>query len=370
MLCEEFFQSPNHVPAIRDRLRSLVCQTGPVKLMEICGTHTMAIAKSGIRSLLPKEITLLSGPGCPVCVTPASVIDAILTLAETPDILIACYGDMLRIPGSHTGDSLLMKKARGCLIHPVYSPMDAIALAKEHPKKEIVFLGVGFETTAPGTAACIAEAAESGLKNFSVLSLLKRTEPALRSLITAPDFAVDGFLCPGHVAAITGSDAFAFLAEEYHLPGVVSGFEAADLLWSILQLMEMLASDTPTVKNEYTRLVRANGNEPALKLVRQVFRHGESDWRGLGLLPDSGYEIRPEYAAWDARLKFDFREPAVGEPPGCRCAHIIRGTESPGSCPLFGKGCTPEQPLGPCMVSGEGSCAAAYRYGINGGEPL
>lgn len=362
MLCEELFQAPEHVPAVQKRLQELVNQTGPVKLMEICGTHTMAIAKTGIRSILPDGIKLISGPGCPVCVTPAGTIDAVLSLAEIPDTILACYGDMLRIPGSNPEDSLLNKKAHGCLIQPVYSPMDALQLAKDHPEKEVIFLGVGFETTAPGTAACIAEAAENRIPNFSVLSLLKRTEPALRSLITAPDFSVNGFLCPGHVAAITGSNAFRFLPEDYQLPGVVSGFEAADLLHSILQLMEMLGAGRPALKNEYTRLVRPEGNPAAKKLVHHIFRHGESDWRGLGLLPDSGYEIRPEYAAWDAGQKFSIPAMPSKEPPGCCCPQIIRGIRTPDTCPLFGKKCTPEKPVGPCMVSSEGSCAAAYRY--------
>ncbi len=365
MLCEEFFRAPENVPAIRKQLEKLARRTGPVALMEICGTHTMAIAKTGIRSILPEEIRLLSGPGCPVCVTTASAIDAILSLAETGKVTLACYGDMLRIPGSRPGKNLLRKKAEGCPVHSVYSPMDALQIAREHPEREIVFLGVGFETTAPGTAACILEAAELGISNFSVLSMLKRTEPALRSLITAPDFAVDGFLCPGHVAAITGSDAFTFLPEDYQLPGVVSGFEAGDLLYSILQLMEMLAEKRPELRNEYTRLVHPGGNPAARKLLQRVFRHGDSDWRGLGLLPDSGYEIRPEYRPWDARHKFSFRETPAEEPEGCRCGQIIRGVQSPGSCPLFGTVCTPEQPVGPCMVSSEGSCAAHYRYSLS-----
>lgn len=362
MLCEEFFQSPEHISEIRSRLDELVRKTGPVKLMEICGTHTMSIAKAGIRSLLPKGITLLSGPGCPVCVTPPGTIDAILTLADMPGILLTCYGDMMRIPGSRPEECLLTKKAKGSPVQAVYSPIEALQTARDNPEREVVFLGVGFETTAPGTAACIAEAAESGVTNFSVLSLLKRTEPALRSLITAPDFAVNGFLCPGHVAAITGSDAFRFLPEDYRLPGVVSGFDPADLLHSILALMEMLADGRPDLKNEYTRLVRADGNPAARSLIRKVFRHGESDWRGLGVLPDSGYEIRPEYKSWDAEQKFSVHADPAAEPPGCRCAQIIRGTISPTACPLFGTRCTPEQPVGPCMVSSEGSCAAAYRY--------
>ena len=241
MLYDSSFKNPDGVPAILKKLQTLVRETGPINLMEICGTHTAAIAKSGIRSLLPEELHLLSGPGCPVCVTPAGAIDEILRLSERPDTIIASYGDLLRVPGSIRGDSLLRRRALGAMVESVYSSMDAVALAAAHPDKEIIFLGVGFETTAPGTAACILEAAARKLTNFSVLPLLKRTEPALRALITAPDFAVNGFLCPGHVAAITGSDFFSFLPKEFGLPAVVSGFEPADLLCSILELTRMLA---------------------------------------------------------------------------------------------------------------------------------
>ena len=219
------FRHPQNVERVLSALRAIVHETGPIRLMEICGTHTMAIAKSGLRSLLPDGLELLSGPGCPVCVTPAGAIDEILRLSERPDILLTSYGDLLRVPGSVRGDSLLRRRSLGAQVRTVYSPMEALSLAEEQPEREVVFLGVGFETTAPGTAACLLEAKERGIRNFSVLSLLKRTEPALRALIEAPDFAVDGFLCPGHVAAITGAHAFAFLPDEYRLPAVVSGFE-------------------------------------------------------------------------------------------------------------------------------------------------
>ena len=245
----------------------------------------------------------------------------------------------------------------------VYSPADAVQIAREHPETEVVFLGVGFETTAPGTAACITDAASENLQNFSVLCLLKKTAPALRSLIEADDFAVDGFLCPGHVAAVTGSESFSFLSKEYNLPGVVSGFEAGDLLYSILQLTDMIAKKEPAVQNEYTRLVRPNGNPAALTLMEQVFTSAASDWRGLGHIGNSGFAIRCEYAQWDAAKKFSLRPGSSADIPGCRCAQVIRGVLSPADCPLFGKVCTPDNPVGPCMVSGEGACAAAYAYG-------
>ena len=363
MLFDRKFRQPENAPELLEKIRSLSALTGPVRLMEICGTHTMAIARSGIKSVLPDSVRLLSGPGCPVCVTPANVIDMILELSRQPGIMITSYGDLLRVPGSRQGDSLLARRAQGGKVESVYSPMDAIRIAREHPELEVVFLGVGFETTAPGTAACVQEAARLELKNFSVLCLLKKTEPALRALIEAPDFRVNGFLCPGHVAAVIGSDAFSFLADDYHLPGVVSGFEPADLLYSILELMQMLAQDRPAVKNEYTRIVRPRGNPAAIALMDQIFRPVSSDWRGLGRIDASGYALKDPYAPWDAALKFALHPGPDKESPGCRCAQVIRGTASPAECPLFRKTCSPENPVGPCMVSGEGACAAAWQFG-------
>ena len=347
MLYDRWFKNPGDVPLILEKIRKYSERTGPVRLMEVCGTHTMSIAKSGIRSILPENVQLLSGPGCPVCVTPANMIDMVLNLSQQPGILITSYGDLLRVPGSKHGDSLLSRRALGGKVESVYSPMDAVHIAEEHPDTEVIFLGVGFETTAPGTAACIREAAARNVENFSVLSLLKRTEPAIRSLIEADDFAVDGFLCPG----------------DYRLPGVVAGFEPADLLYSILALTEMIASGRPDLKNEYTRLVRPGGNPAALALIDQMFEPAPSDWRGLGLIKNSGYTIRKEYEKWDAAKKFALRPSEPEDIPGCRCAQIIRGIMRPAQCPLFKTACTPGNPVGPCMVSGEGACAAAYQYG-------
>lgn len=369
MLYDSYFKNPGDVPALLDKIRVYTDRSGPIRLMEICGTHTMAIARSGLRSLLPPSVTLLSGPGCPVCVTPAQVIDCILSLSQQPGILVASYGDLLRVPGSARGDSLLRRRASGGHVLSVYSPMDALEAAAAHPETEIIFLGVGFETTAPGTAACILEAAARGIPNFSVLCLLKQTEPALRALIEADDFAVDGFLCPGHVAAILGANAFSFLPDDYRLPGVVSGFEPADLLYSVLMLAQMLAQGRPALQNEYTRLVQPDGNPAAKSLIEQVFAPAPSDWRGLGHIPASGYAIRPAYARWDAAQKFGLRPGPDVEPPGCRCAQVIRGVLHPSACPLFGRACTPQDPVGPCMVSGEGACAAWYQYGAKAPGP-
>ena len=369
MRYDRYFQSPDGVPAVLDKIRACAARSGPIRLMEVCGTHTMAIARSGLRSLLPPSVTLLSGPGCPVCVTPANVIDCILSLSQQKGVLVASYGDLLRVPGSARGDSLLRRRAAGGHVLPVYSPMDALAAAQAHPDTEVVFLGVGFETTAPGTAACILEAAARGVPNFSVLCLLKQTEPALRALIEADDFAVDGFLCPGHVAAVLGADAFSFLPDDYRLPGVVSGFAPADLIYSVLMLAQMLDRGRPALQNEYTRLVRPEGNPAAKALIDRVFCPTPADWRGLGHIPASGCAIRPAYARWDAARKFGLRPGPDREPAGCRCAQVIRGVLHPSACPLFGRVCTPQDPVGPCMVSGEGACAAWYQYGAGAAGP-
>ena len=362
MRCDSAFKEPKDAGLILEKIAGLARITGPVRLMEVCGTHTMSIARTGLKSLLPPEISLLSGPGCPVCVTPAGAMDAIFSLAADPRVLIASYGDLLRVPGSERGNSLFFQKAQGARVESVYSPMDALRLAAGHPELEVVFLGVGFETTAPGTAACILEAASQKRKNFSVLSLLKRTEPALRALIEAEDFRVNGFLCPGHVAAVTGARAFSFLPEDYGLPAVVGGFDAADLLYSVAELMRMLSCGVPELKNEYVRAVRPEGNPAALGLMDRVFSPCDADWRGLGAVSGGGLAIRGEFAPWDAARKFGFSPGAGAEPPGCRCAQVIRGVTAPPDCPLFGSACTPQDPVGPCMVSSEGACAAAYRY--------
>ncbi|MFR3792848.1 MAG: hydrogenase formation protein HypD [Blautia massiliensis (ex Durand et al. 2017)] len=362
-LLEQDFRGPGNAAALVEAIRGLTAPDRPLRLMEICGTHTMAIAKAGLRTLLAPGVRLLSGPGCPVCVTPAGAIDAVLRLCEQPGVTVASYGDLLRVPGSVRGDTLLRRRALGASVLTVYSPMEAVEAAARDPAAQVVFLGVGFETTAPGTAACLLEAAERGLTNFSVLCLLKRTEPALRALLAAPDLAVDGFLCPGHVAAVTGARAFAFLPEEYGLPAVVSGFEAGDILYSVWRLARLHAEGRPALENEYTRVVRPAGNPAAQAAIDRVFVPADSVWRGLGEIPASGYALRPEFAPWDAAQKFGFAPGPGTEAPGCRCGAVLRGACEPRDCPLFGRTCTPADPVGPCMVSSEGACAAASRYG-------
>ncbi|MBE5996479.1 MAG: hydrogenase formation protein HypD [Lachnospiraceae bacterium] len=334
-----------------------------VNLMEVCGTHTMSIAKAGIKRILPENIRLLSGPGCPVCVTPADVIDQILKLSSRQDIMITTYGDMFRVPGSARGDNLARRKALGAGVEMVYSPVDAIRIAKENPALQVVFLGIGFETTAPGTAAAILLAKEEKVMNFSVLSLLKTVEPALRALMADPDFNVQGFLCPGHVATIIGEEGFRYLPEEFRMPAVISGFEPEDIILSVRNLMRQIRSGEPRLENEYTRAVAPEGNPNALEIMRKCFEPCDALWRGLGLIPKSGLGIRKEYGEYDAARRFDIIFPEQETETACRCGEVIQGKLDPVKCPLFGTACTPDDPVGPCMVSSEGACAAAFKYG-------
>lgn len=340
----------------------------PMTLMEVCGTHTMAIARSGLKTLLPENIRLLSGPGCPVCVTPAEVIDGVLELAMEKNVILASYGDMLRVPGSTPGDSLLRRRALGARVEIVYSPVDAVALAKENPGREVVFLGVGFETTAPGTAAAVLTAQEEGVKNFSVLSMLKTVEPALRTLIAMPGFRVEGFLCPGHVASITGEAGFRFLPEEYNLPGVIAGFGPEEILLAVYLLAKQITEGKPRLENAYRRAVRPEGNTLAQAMLKRCFVPRRDLWRGLGEIENSGLGLREELADFDAEKKFGLSAAPKARPTACRCGDVICGRIRPEDCPLFDRRCTPEDPVGPCMVSSEGACAAAYKYrGIENG---
>jgi len=345
---------------VLEAIRALVPRE--LRLMEVCGTHTMAIAAAGIKSLLPEEVRLLSGPGCPVCVTPPQVIDAVLRLSGEKDIIIASYGDMLRVPGSRAGDSLMRRRALGAQVETVYSPVDAVALAQRHPEKQVVFLGVGFETTAPGTAAAVLTAREQGVKNFTLWSMLKLVEPALRALISSEGFRVDGFLCPGHVATIIGAKGFRFLPEEYGLPAVVAGFEPEDILTAVYKLVRQLAEAKPRLENEYTRAVSEDGNRLAQGMLARCFAPRFDLWRGLGGIEGSGLGLREELRDFDAERRFAIRYDTSEPPTACRCGEVITGRLSPARCPLFGGRCTPEDPVGPCMVSSEGACAAAWKY--------
>lgn len=355
------FRRPEGTDKLLTAIRDMASQ--PIRIMEVCGTHTMAIARSGLRQILPEQVKLISGPGCPVCVTPAAEIDQMLELSSRPGVTLTTYGDLLRVPGSRRGDDLRRRKALGADVRVVYSPMDALEIAKQEPHRQVVFLGVGFETTAPGTALAVLEAKEQGVENFSMLSMLKRTMPALRALMAREDVAIDALICPGHVAVILGADAFAFLPEEYGLGAVVSGFEPGDLVYAVYELLRQKNSGVACLDNEYTRAVSAGGNEAAMAVMEQVLEPRSALWRGLGLIPDSGFGLKEEFAPWDAARRFDLPPVVKDVSTPCRCGDVICGLIEPAQCPLFGKACTPEEPTGPCMVSGEGACAAAYHYG-------
>lgn len=361
MLFESEFRRPEGTAKLLEAIGSM--ELPPVRIMEVCGTHTMAIAKSGLRQVLPQHIKLVSGPGCPVCVTPAAAMDQVLELSSRPEVTLTTYGDLMRVPGSVRGDDLRRRKALGADVRVVYSPMDALEIAKNEPDRQVVFLGVGFETTAPGTALAVLEAKEQGIENFSLLSLLKRTPPALRALMARDDVAIDALLCPGHVATVLGADAFGFLPEEHGLPAVVAGFETGDLLFAVYALLRQIKEGDPHLENEYTRAVSSEGNKAALTVMEQVLEPRADLWRGLGLIPDSGLALRPEFAFWDAEKRFGLTSVEQDAPTPCRCGDVICGLIEPAQCPLFGTACTPDSPTGPCMVSGEGACAAAYHYG-------
>jgi hydrogenase expression/formation protein HypD len=332
-----------------------------VRLMEVCGTHTMVAFRSGLRSLLPESVRLISGPGCPVCVTPNGYIDAAIELCRRPEVTVATFGDLVRVPGSDS--SLERERAGGASVQVVYSPTDALALAREDPARSVVFLGVGFETTVPGVGVSIRSARDEGLANFSVLSALKTMPGPMRALASGGDVAIDGFICPGHVSVITGAAVFSFLADEYRLPCVVTGFEDVDLLEGIAMLLCQIAEDRSEVEIEYGRAVTREGNQIAQQIMAQVFEACDSEWRGLGVIPGSGLAIRAEFSEHDAASKFGV-EIVSGEPPrGCRCGDVLRGVIAPPECPLFDRRCSPLTPEGPCMVSSEGACAAYWRYG-------
>ena len=343
-----------------EKIRSM--DVGKVNIMEVCGTHTMSIAKSGIKTLLPENIKLLSGPGCPVCVTDDSAIDAILKLAQRPGVMISTYGDMLKVPGSRQGETLAKLKAKGARVEIVYSALDGVELAGQNPGTEVVFIGAGFETTAPGTAMAIKAADEENTDNFSVFSILKTVEPALRALMADPGFNVQGFLCPGHVATIIGEAGFKFLEKEYRIPAVISGFEAGDILVSVYKLLRQMETGRPALENEYKRAVAPEGNPKARAFIDEVFERGDDLWRGLGEIKGSGLKIRKEFERFDAEKKFGIKIIPSQEKKACRCGEVIQGKLSPKQCPMFGNACTPENAAGPCMVSSEGACAAEYKY--------
>ena len=332
-----------------------------VKLMEVCGTHTVAIFKSGIKSILPKNVKLISGPGCPVCVTPHPYLDRAIALSRLDDTIIATFGDMLKVPGSSS--SLEKEKTKGNDVRMVYSTTDALKIAQEHPEKKVIFLGVGFETTAPTVAFAVKEAKQRKIKNFLILSAHKLIPPALELLARSDDLKVRGFICPGHVSTIIGTRPYEFLAKEFHLPCVVAGFEPLDIFQSIYLLLSQIRNETAAVENQYLRAVKPEGNPEALNLINQIFRTDDSLWRGIGVIPQSGLSLKEEYREYDAEAKIPVEVEKSREPKGCICGLVIQGKSSPLECPYYASQCTPQSPIGPCMVSSEGSCQAYFKYG-------
>ena len=334
--------------------------TRPWTLMEVCGGQTHAILKFGLNELLPSGVELIHGPGCPVCVTPLELIDKAIEIASRPEVIFCSFGDMLRVPGS--GTDLLSVKAAGGDVRIVYSPLDTLKIAQQHPDRQVVFFGVGFETTAPATAMAVYQAARQGLSNFSLLVSHVLVPPALEALLRSPGCRVQGFLAAGHVCAIMGCDEYRPIAARYHVPIVVAGFEPLDILQAVFLCVEQLEHGRAEVQNQYSRVVRTEGNRPAQQLVNEVFQVVPRQWRGLGEIPASGLGLRPGYAPFDAERKFGLGDKKVAEPADCLSGLVLQGKLTPHECPAFGSRCTPEHPLGATMVSSEGACAAYYRY--------
>ena len=357
------FRDGRAAHAIAAELRTLVVPGEHVKLMEVCGGHTHAIYRHGLDALLPEEIELVHGPGCPVCVIPMGRVDDAISIAERPEVTFASFGDMLRVPGGRRR-SLLEAKARGADVRTVYSPLDALAIAQREPEREVVFFGVGFETTAPATALTLLRARELGVGNFFVFCNHVLIGPALRAILDSPDAEIDGFVGPGHVSTVIGTAPYGFVAREYGRPVVVSGFEPNDILQAIAMLLRQLREARCEIENEYGRVVREEGNPEAIAAMARAFStRPDFEWRGLGPIPRSGLRIADELADWDAERRFEIPGARIEDAKACRCGDVLRGRAKPWECSVFATACTPEKPLGTCMVSAEGACAAYYAYG-------
>lgn len=355
----EAYRDPRTAAALRQQLDANAAPCAwPVRIMEVCGTHTMAIARHGIRSMLPANVDLVSGPGCPVCVTPPGYVDAAIDLARR-GVIIVTFGDLLNVPG--TEGSLAQCRAEGARIETGYSPDHALVVAAAQPEREVVFLAIGFETTIGPVINLVPSALAAGLRNLSLLTAFKRVPPALAALMDDPALAIDAFLCPAHVSVVIGSDAYHPFAAR-GTPCVVTGFEPLDILAGLTAILKQLARGEARVENEYRRVVQPGGNPAIQRLMATYLEPDDADWRGLGRLPGSGLRLRPEFAAWDAAKRHGLTVGAGREPAGCRCGEVIKGRLRPPACALFGTRCLPDDPVGPCMVSSEGTCAAWYRY--------
>lgn len=334
----------------------------PLKLMEVCGGHTHTIFKYGIEDLLPSNIEMIHGPGCPVCVIPLGRVDDAISIAQRPGVIFTTFGDAMRVPGSKT--SLLDAKASGCDVRMVYSPLDALKVAKNNPEKEVVFLGLGFETTAPSTAMTVLQAAKDKVTNFSVFCNHIMIIPALKAMLDSPDLKLDGFVGPGHVSTVIGTRCYEFVAREYRKPIVVTGFEPLDVLQAVYMIVKQVIEGRSEVENQYARVVYREGNQRALEALSEVFQPREFfEWRGLGSIAHSGMKLNSKYSEFDAELKFSVPGLRVADPKACQCGEILKGVKKPWECKVFGTACTPETPIGSCMVSSEGACAAYYNFG-------
>jgi hydrogenase expression/formation protein HypD len=356
------FRDATTAKALAARIHALADPARSYTFMEVCGGHTHTIYKHGLEDYLPDNVTLVHGPGCPVCVIPMGRVDDAIHIAHQPDVILTCFGDMMRVPGSR--HSFLDAKAHGADIRMVYSPLDALKIARAHPERRVVFMAIGFETTAPSTAMTLLRAAQDHVDNFLVFCNHVTIIPAIKAILDSPDLRLDGFLGPGHVSTVIGCRPYQFIAEQYHKPLVTAGFEPLDILQSIHQLLTQLAEGRCEIENQYGRVVPFDGNPLALSAINQVMRpRPYFEWRGLGFISHSALEIRDTYAAHDAERAFDIPGARVADPKACQCGEVLKGVLKPWECKVFGTACTPETPIGTCMVSSEGACAAYYNFG-------
>jgi hydrogenase expression/formation protein HypD len=347
------------VQKLADRLKSIKLKR-EIRIMEVCGTHTMEFFKSGVKDFFPEGLTLIDGPGCPVCVTSNEYLDRAIEIGREHRAIITTFGDMIKVPSSYS--SLGREKSEGMDVRIVYSPMEALAVAEANPSRQVVFLSVGFETTAPTEAVAVLTAAKKGLKNFSILAGNKLTPPAVAALLEADEVRIDGFIIPGHVSALIGVKPWEFIAEKYGRPGSIAGFETPELLTGTISIVELILAGEKRIVNEYETVVRYGGNEKAQEIMYSVFAGSDATWRGIGVIPASGLALKEQYAEFDAERKLPVTPPEPKEHPGCRCGDLLRGLILPPECPLFGTACSPESAIGPCMVSSEGPCSAYYKY--------
>jgi hydrogenase expression/formation protein HypD len=361
------FRDPDKARTLLKEIEGLVarievCRTRPLAIMEVCGGHTHSIFKYGIETMLPDEIELVHGPGCPVCVLPMGRVDDCVALAETPGVIFTTFGDAMRVPGSKK--SLMQAKAEGADVRMVYSPLDAMKLARKNPEREVVFFGLGFETTMPSTALTILQAEADGIRNFSLFCNHITIIPTIKAILDSPELQLDGFLGPGHVSMVIGSAPYRFISEHYKRPLVIAGFEPLDVLQSLWMVLRQIAEGRAGIENQYNRIVPERGNPVALDAISRVFELREFfEWRGLGSIDHSGVKVREGYAQFDAERKFSVPAIKIADPKSCQCGEVLKGVIKPWDCKVFGGACTPETPLGALMVSPEGACAAYYQYG-------